>query len=100
MTDGSSSLNVLSLSQKLLNSVSRGVSKNEEPLPLPFNFPVKFHIVTIASPDEPCLAISIPLFHVIIYFLFYILRQLTLVFFYFNIETHRFIRWGRQCSST
>ena len=38
------------------------MSRNDDPLPLPFNFPVKFHIVTIASADEPCLNISLPLY--------------------------------------
>ena len=69
ITDGSSSLNVLSLSRSLLSG-QRGPStcRNDEALrsTLPFNFPAKFHIVTIASPDEKCLTYSVPVYQKLI----------------------------------
>jgi len=66
ITDGSTSLNVLSLSQKLLNSDSRGISEDMGLASLPFNFPAKFHVVTIASADEPSLNISLPVYQKLI----------------------------------
>lgn len=59
------------MSKNLLNSGHRDPSNKNSPeatlLPsLPFNFPAKFHIICIASPDEPGLAISVPVYQKII----------------------------------
>lgn len=67
ITDGSSSLNVLGLSRSLLNASLRGASRTEETLPfLPFNFPAKFHVVAITAPDDPSLAVSMPVYQKLI----------------------------------
>lgn len=66
ITDGSSSLNILGLSRTLLNG-QRGSTRPEEALPfLPFNFPAKFHVIAITSPDDPSLAVSMPVYQKII----------------------------------
>ncbi|XP_046461521.1 integrator complex subunit 14-like [Daphnia pulex] len=66
ITDGSSSLNILGLSRTLLNG-QRGSTRPEEALPfLPFNFPAKFHVIAITSPDDPALAVSMPVYQKII----------------------------------
>lgn len=67
ITDGSSSLNVLGLSRSLLNASNRGASRTEETLPfLPFNFPAKFHVIPITAPDDPSLAVSMPVYQKLI----------------------------------
>ena len=69
ITDGSSSLNVLALSRYFLNGQREpSYSRNDDALrsSLPFNFPAKFHIVTIASPDERCLTYSLPVYQKLI----------------------------------
>jgi hypothetical protein len=67
ITDGSSSLNILGLSRTLLNGNQRGVTRPEEALPfLPFNFPAKFHVIAITSPDDSSLAVSMPVYQKLI----------------------------------
>lgn len=62
ITDGSNSLNVLSLARRLSNTTYRNTMQPDDTLPLPFNFPAKFHVLTIASTDEPSLSVSLPLY--------------------------------------
>lgn len=51
---------MLNLSRKLMNS---GSNRPEEMIPsLPFNFPAKFHIMTISNPEEASLKHSIPVY--------------------------------------
>lgn len=73
ITDGSCGMNILSLSKSLLSPGGPHRdpnSKNSADMSLlsslPFNFPAKFHIICIASPDEPCLAVSVPVYQKII----------------------------------
>lgn len=67
ITDGSCGLNILSLSKNLVNSNKNNHEVLQTLLPsLPFNFPAKFHIIALASPDEPCLGITLPVYQKII----------------------------------
>lgn len=63
ITDGLDGLNVLNLSKRLLNPET---NRNEVVPSLPFNFPAKFHIMTVASPEETSLKHSIPVYQKLI----------------------------------
>lgn len=50
-----------------MNSNHQGASRPEETIPfLPFNFPAKFHVIAITSPDDPSLGVSLPVYQKLI----------------------------------
>ncbi|KAF5293913.1 hypothetical protein FQA39_LY13618 [Lamprigera yunnana] len=59
ITDGNTGVGPMSLTESFL-TINHRTSSN--PFPLPFAFPVKLHVVCIASPDDPNLIRSKPLY--------------------------------------